>query len=291
LILVAGGEADPNLATLLRCLDRQGVEHHGVLVGPRSQPTVHWDCGTGALAVDREGLDPSALFIRHDVFGPLAERREEAGFRTFAWYSALMGWALANEKVRLLNRRGADRMLNKPHMLSMARAAGLEVPDTVVTNDLAQLRALSGTGAEMIAKPVAGGTYTQPLDALLTQDVGPTDEPAPAIVQPRLVPPELRLFRIGERFVAFDVQSAALDYRTTTEVRLDPVAPPVDLVQGLRTLTDRLGLDFVAADFKTCPHSGRLLFLEVNNAPMFAAFDHAAHGEICAAIIEALSQH
>jgi len=290
LILVAGGEADPNLATLLRHLEHRRVAHHGMLVGPQSQPTVHWDCGKGTLVVDGEVLDPGALFIRHDVFGPLAERREEAGFRTFAWYSALMGWALAHENVRLLNRRGADRMLNKPHMLSMARAAGLEIPDTLVTNDLDQLRALSGTGAERIAKPVAGGTYTQPLDALLTQDVGPAVEPAPAIVQPRLVSPELRLFRIGERFVAFHVQSAALDYRTTTDVRLDPVAPPVDLVQGLRTLTVRLGLDFAAADFKTCPRSGRLLFLEINNAPMFAAFDHAAQGEICAAIIEALSR-
>lgn len=37
----------------------------------------------------------------------------------------------------------------------------------------------------------------------------------------------------------------------------------------------RIGLDFAAADYKTCADTGKLKFLEVNTAPMFVAFDCA----------------
>jgi D-alanine-D-alanine ligase-like ATP-grasp enzyme len=42
-------------------------------------------------------------------------------------------------------------------------------------------------------------------------------------------------------------------------------------------------------DFKTDPGTGRLLFLEVNTGPMFAAFNHASNGKLCDAMIEQLS--
>lgn len=57
---------------------------------------------------------------------------------------------------------------------------------------------------------------------------------------------------------------------------------------GLSRLTDRLGLNFGAADFKACPHTGHPLFLEFNNAPMFAAFDKACGGGMVDAILESL---
>jgi hypothetical protein len=50
-----------------------------------------------------------------------------------------------------------------------------------------------------------------------------------------------------------------------------------------------LRLDFGAADFKTCPKTGRFLFLEVNSSPMFAAFDAASDGAVSRAIAESLS--
>jgi hypothetical protein len=49
---------------------------------------------------------------------------------------------------------------------------------------------------------------------------------------------------------------------------------------------DEVGLDFGAADFKTCPDTGSYRFLEVNSAPMFAGFDRVAKGCLSAAILE-----
>ncbi len=87
--------------------------------------------------------------------------------------------------------------------------------------------------------------------------------PAPAIVQEEPAPPEARAFLAGERYFAFDVASPDLDYREHQNVRptfLEQV--PDGLERGLGVLTDELGLDFAAADFKTCPRSGKLIFLE-----------------------------
>ena len=57
----------------------------------------------------------------------------------------------------------------------------------------------------------------------------------------------------------------------------------------LRKLMSWLGTDFGAADFKTDPDTGQLLFLELNSSPMFARFDQVSGGQLCAAIIHELT--
>jgi D-alanine-D-alanine ligase-like ATP-grasp enzyme len=63
---------------------------------------------------------------------------------------------------------------------------------------------------------------------------------------------------------------------------------PKRLTRQLKRLTDRIGLDFAAADYKTCANTGKLKFLEVNTAPMFVAFDRAGKGCITDAILRFL---
>src|SRR6185369_9776714 len=136
-------------------------------------------------------------------------------------------------------------------------------------NDALALEAMHDR--DHIAKPVTGGEYTQPLrDALASAPRRGNALAAPAIVQETLVPPELRIYRAGDRFVSFHVVASTLDYRTDAKARVEPVANDRRLIAGLRKLTDALGLDFAAADFKQCPKTKRMLFLEVNSGPMFA---------------------
>ena len=111
---------------------------------------------------------------------------------------------------------------------------------------------------------------------------------APAIVQPRLTPPEMRIYAIGGRYFAFNVISPELDYRSTQNCRVESTDVPARLVERFGALLERLGLDFAAADFKTCQDTGELLFLEVNTGPMFVAFDQATNGELCHAMVQAL---
>jgi hypothetical protein len=149
----------------------------------------------------------------------------------------------------------------------------------------------------MIAKPVPGGGYAQDVSDLLGKT--PRREgrsAAPAFVQRRLVPPEVRVYGIGagaaRRFIAFRVESSALDYRADDETQvihlpLSDVDPGI--VEGLGRLMDALEMDYGAADFKTDPDDGRLTFLEINSGPMFSAFDQVSDHAVSDAILDYLT--
>ena len=98
----------------------------------------------------------------------------------------------------------------------------------------------------------------------------------------------MRIYAIGSRYFAFNVISPELDYRSTQNCRVESTEVPAKLAQRLGALLDMLGLDFAAADFKRCPKTKRMLFLEVNSGPMFAAFDAASDRAVSRALVRAL---
>jgi hypothetical protein len=161
----------------------------------------------------------------------------------------------------------------------------------MITNRLEDLQEVMATGPA-IAKPVTGGGYCQRLSAIINS-VKPEHGTlaAPAIVQPELAQPELRVYSISGCMLAFRVISDALDYRSSPDWRLELVERvPKRLTSGLQKLMRSLDLDFAAADFKACPATGELLFLEINSAPMFAAFDRVSSNAISRAIAAFLLQ-
>jgi hypothetical protein len=268
-----------NIHSLLQELERQRMPHARLLVGNDTHPVLTWDLAGDVLTIDGEVVAPRAVFLRHDVFSTASAAR------AYAWYTTVQSWAMAHREVRLLNRDHAAHLL-KPQQLLLARECGLHIPSTVITNDAAALEAMK----DRIAKPVAGGEYTQPLAAALaTAPRRDNALAAPAIVQETLVPPELRVYRAGDRFVSFHVVAGTLDYRTDANARVEPVANDRRLIAGLRRLTDTLHLDFAAADFKQCPKTKRMLFLEVNSGPMFAAFDAVSGRAVSRAIVRELA--
>jgi hypothetical protein len=290
-ILVAGGDTDPNLNALLRCLHDRGIAHEALRVGATTHPRVTWDLQSDILCINGEELRPTAVFLRYDVFTSLAEQRPEPGFRASAWYTTISGWTHAHPDVRMLNRASALRTTNKLHVLALAKEVGLEIPSTLVTNDF-DLLTREAEARRLIAKPVNGGDYARELPDVLkivTHKGGSL--PAPSIVQERLLPPEVRVYGIGGRFFAFQLVADALDYRSTADCKVLPVKEtdlPGELLTRLDALMQRLAMDFGAADFKACPETGRLKLLEINNGPMFAAFDAACEGKLTCAISDVL---
>jgi len=287
-VLVAGGAADPSLRALLAALSRRGTAHTALLVGPDSHPGLSWDLQTDALRLDGRRVSPTAVFLRHDVFTHQQDGRKASARRARGWFAAVKGWALAHPSVRLLNRHGPGAA-NKLAALRLAAACGLDVPQTRVDNTLGGLDGFL-PGQQRVAKPVAGGGLCRPLDedSLTARSRGGV-LPTPAIVQQRLVPPELRVYRVGERLLGYQLSSPSLDYREKQDARLAPVPVPSPIARGLVALAQQLRLDWLAADFKTDPRTGRLCFLEVNTAPMFAAFDHVDGGRLADALVEALA--
>ena len=284
-LLIVGGDADPNITALLAAAAHSGVSHQTLLVGKSSHPSLTWDIGRGKLMLDDQPLECYAAFVRHDVFTALNDGKPSSQYRAMGWHAAVTGWLAAHPEVFIFNRRNLNQVTNKPLVLKLAQDCGLAIPETLITNDRERLAAFRSG----VVKPINGGGYCEPLAEVLARTpVKDGRTAAPAIVQQRLVPPEVRLYAVGDRYFAFNVISPELDYRSTQNCRVEPTEVPSQLIEGFSALLAMLGLDFAAADFKTCPNTGELLFLEVNNGPMFAAFDLATNGELGLTMIQTL---
>lgn len=271
MILVAGGQLDPNIGALLRTILRTGAPFRDLLVGPDLRPRLSIDLA-GNLALNGEAIRPRACFVRHDVF--LAEKmgRVEDQRAALNWFHAIRGWAQAQTDVRLLNRHSRAGDEGKYQNLVRAQRHGLSPPQTCLCTHTA------GSEQPRIRKPVAGGE--------LTELVG--EEAAsfayPYLVQPRLLRPELRLYRVGDQVFGFSLASPDLDYRERQQVTVREAAAPDDLARRFVGLAEELGLDFAAADFMQ-DGDGRWSFLEINSQPMFAAFDRVVEGRLTEALV------
>lgn len=283
---MAGGSLDPNLDHLEARARARGLPLTSLRVGPGLHPRVRWDLLGDALLVDGQPLRPTAIFLRHDVFAAMQDPRPAVAERAMAWHTLVSGWALAHDDVRVPNRCSRQYGANKPLSLYMARRAGLRVPATALTNDVAALR--QGSAWPRVVKPIDGGALCEPLEDVLARTPEQGGAAAsPAIVQERLEPPELRVYVVGQRLFAFRVISDVLDYRASSRTRVEPAAAlPAALARALLALAEQLGLDWAAADFKTDPGSGELCFLEINSAPMFVAFDRACDGALGDALLD-----
>lgn len=284
-LLIAGGSADPQVAHLIRAAEALGVPHRALRVGPDTAPRISWDLGADTLTLDGEPLSPGALFLRYDVFLADAPNPANARYRAEAWHGLLSAWAGAHPQVRWFNRGSRSR--SKPETLLLARAHGLAVPETVISSDGALLNDRSMLG--WVAKPVTGGGHCRPLVELLAEsELRQGASAAPAMAQPRLPGPDMRIFGVGLRQLGFLLRSDQLDYRLDPRARVEALDEiPPEIARGLRGLAAELGIDFYAADLKRDP-DGVWRYLEINNQPMFAAFDAACDGALCAAMLEAL---
>ncbi|HSU13212.1 hypothetical protein [Longimicrobium sp.] len=296
MLLIAGGEADFNVESIVTRMRERGMDGEVLRVGKSINPAVTWDFQRDRLKLDGREIHPSGVFLRYDVFSVLADNRPATQLRSQAWHITLHGWLLSHPGIRMLNRRYRGET-NKAFILDLARRVGLAIPRTLITNELDELERRAGELGPMIAKPVPGGGYAQMVEDLLEKtERREGRSAAPAFVQQRLVPPEVRVYGVGagerRRFVAFRVESTELDYRVDNESRV--VHLPIGevdaaAVAGLGRLMDALEMDYGAADFKADAETGELRFLEVNSGPMFAAFDAASGHAVSDAILDWLS--
>jgi hypothetical protein len=271
MLLVAGGQLDPNIGALLReCLARR-VAFRDILIGPDLRPAVsiHLD---GRFLLEGEPLAITSCFVRHDVFLAQKTGAMEDSRAALNWFHAVRDWAASRPDIRLLNRHARSADEGKFGMLVKATALGLRVPRTMVSTSMSD-----APGRDAIRKPVAGGE--------LTEHCEPAELPYPYFLQERLARPELRIYRVGSRLFGFHIESPDLDYRKRHDVTLSRADVPDDIAGLLVALCDELGLDFAAADFMRS-EDGSWVFLEVNSQPMFAAFDRITGGEVSGAILD-----
>lgn len=289
MILVAGGDEDHNILSLLERMRRRGIEAHSLLVGLNTHPRLTWDLPSDKLHLGGRLLKPDGVFIRQDIFSNLSDPRPEVAERAAVWFTTVSAWAMAHENISMFNRNWSQQRAHKPLQLYLAHKIGFKIPGTLVTNDLLLLDKLI-LEQQLVVKPVNGGGYCEELTPLLKNVERKNGVSAsPAIIQPRLVLPEIRIFVIGVKSFSFSIVYDAVDSRTAEcEVQIIQSVSQ-EISQKMKKLMELLGMNFGAADFKTCPKTGDLLFLEINSNPMFSRFDQIAGGTVCDAIIDFLA--
>ncbi|NER30814.1 MAG: hypothetical protein F6J89_25150 [Symploca sp. SIO1C4] len=286
-LLVAGGGLDPNLTRLIEIAQRRQIAVCELRHGQEESPHFSWHLTQGQPRVGTQVLSATGAFIRYDVFGNLNTPKSGASQRASGWYQALYGWLLSQNQIRLFNRHHLPAVGNKPAMLILAQNLGLPIPDTWITNEAEELGKYPAGSA--IAKPVAGGDFCYSLEELHSSIQFRNGCAAmPAIVQNRLVAPEIRIYVVGNYAFAFEIRSQHLDYRVKQDAEVIPLKTVPEEVQLLRKLMVALKMDFGAADFKTDPQTKKLVFLELNSSPMFVKFDQIVNGALCEAMIQTL---
>lgn len=173
---------------------------------------------------------------------------------------------------RWVNKPSASHLAGrKGFQLVAARAEGLRVPRTVMTNDAEAVRALAGENIPLIYKRI--GAASTPLTATKPLEVADLDRldslcNCPAIFQERINARfDIRVTAIGADLHAVEIDSqigkSPLDWRFDLTVPFRSHVLDGETARRLRALMKRLDLVYGAIDLRLTPE-GEYVFLEIN---------------------------
>jgi ATP-grasp ribosomal peptide maturase len=240
---------------------------------------------------------PNAFALPATMSGP--ERRFAA-----AQARAGLGGIISALDCHWVNHPAAmSRAEYKPLQLQTARACGLAIPSTLITNSPDALLAFTGDmGGSVICKPVASPVliendhlktvYTRRLSDSDLADLRGIDTTAHLFQAWVDKVHEVRLTVVGDRLLAAEVHAdsdrAHTDWRSDYASLTYRVAEvPAGVAEGVRRFMDRLALRFAAFDFVVGP-DGTWTFLEANPCGQWDWIEHATGLPIAQAIADEL---
>ncbi len=278
-LLIIGGESDPNTQ---RVVDQAHLRGKDYVFWDTDRPQARqlaWDFSSPQIDCGEHALQPSAVFLRYNVFDGEAARNQAA-------YEVAESFALAWADIRMLNRRTAGDANNKSRNLVRAKQCGFVIPETIVLGDLTPLSSVPDPDAKII-KPLSGGDHACVV-ADVKDDLSRLASLTPQFVQERLDGENLRVFSIDGELFAFHLETTQIDYRTDDNVAVHAVDLPEEIVDSTRELVGMIGFDYCALDFRCRDGFESPVFLEINSFPMFVAFDDACGNRLADAILQYL---
>ena len=219
--------------------------------------------------------------------------REDAKFAANeyrSFYDSLM-YLLETLPVRVFNRYAATRFIdNKSVQLVLARACGMNVPRTLMSNAPQAVREyFRGNPQRTICKAFSthvwekeqGGPVMVTETFELSADMLPDDEVltfAPAIYQELVVKKfDVRMVLLGEAVYSYSLHNpkGALDWRpdaTKGLLKAEAIVTPPEVEKSVLAFAAKSGLAFGSFDF-AIDQQDRWWFLEVNEGGQFLWLD------------------
>ncbi|WP_428268204.1 MvdC/MvdD family ATP grasp protein [Haliangium sp.] len=260
------------------------------------------------------GID--AVWLRHVETGATLPDTMRADHRRAATVESAVGLLSVFECLDVMivdPPSHSARVPAKPGQLVLARAAGLDTPQTLLSNDPEAVRAFAETVpgrlvCKMITSLVTVGAASAsasgpdpgapiPTTLVSEHDLAHLDglRHSPMLFQEHLVKKrELRITAVGHQLFVASLDSSTSE-RGHVDWRLDPALThawqpcelPASVTQAVHALLDRLGLEFAAIDIVHTPDD-RYVFLEINPVAYFGYIEQATGLAIAGALADLL---
>lgn len=301
MILLWGLPADPPLAVVRAALSRSGdqvvfLDQQDVL---RYRLALEVDGAVrGTLQMQRRTIDLAAVraaYVRpYDVRQTLPGKQGgDPDFdRALAFEDALNGW-LEMTPALVVNRPSAMASNNsKPYQTELIRAAGFDVPDTLVTTDAAAVRAFWKKHGTVIYKSISGIRSIVSRLRPEHREKLPDVSHCPTQFQEHVEGTDIRVHVVGDAVFGCEILSDADDYRYPSCEGADPQVRswrvPDDLAGRCRRLAAALDLAVAGIDLRRTPQ-GLFYCFEANPSPGFSFYEDATGQPIGAAIARLLA--
>ena len=299
MIAIVHDARDPHIRVIAQRLAQKGT---GVFVAdpselgagaeitfdPKSADLFEWQKTDGTRLRSSE---VSALWFRPGTSPTIhAELHNERAYVAREWHE-LVRAVVTSLDVPTLNPVEAQIRATKPYQLVAARRAGLDVPETIITNSATRAIQLVATGGPVVHKTLIGMGRT-----LATKAWGSCEQElrhelvlAPTILQRRVSGNrEVRVTAVGERLFAAEFSSALVDGRLDHARSHSRHELPASIARSLLALLHDLGLSFASIDLRI-DDSGNYKFLEVNPSCAFLWIEVETGMPISAAVADLLS--
>lgn len=233
-------------------------------------------------------------------------KNDVARFIEEEFFTTFKGALLCIPRHRWINDPFLDaRADHKPYQLHVATLHGLRIPESIVSQDQAELIQFAHTNGSCVIKALGDapliearqdgfyGNYT----ALLNEETlhqGDWNMECPVFLQ-RFVPKEadIRATVIDDQVfaarltVVSDGSTPFVDFRNREDIRTSPFEIPRETQAKVLAMLRHLGLRYAACDFSL--HQDTLYFLEANVSGNYLWTEIEAHLPITRAIVDALT--
>ena len=296
MIFLCGIASEPSLGLVIERLQEIGAPH--VIFNQRhfAEAQLHMEVRKGGvegefrLNGNRHRLeDFTAIYTRlmewqvlpeieHEPMNsPLRVQCQNLHAALLQWYELAPGRVLG---------RSADIAVSysKPWQLQLIRQHGFSVPETLVTNDPAEVRRFRKRHGRVVFK---SASYVRSVVDLLEGDDLDAVRFCPVLFQQFIAGKNLRVHTVGNRVFATSIESSAVDYRYAQDETLQEMTVDEDFANRCLALATAFGVEFSGIDFRVTGN-GEAYCLELNPSPAFSYYELKTGQPIARAVAEYL---
>lgn len=297
MILVYGRLDDPPLVRTLEALQEAGADYLVLAQTALDREQLTIELGPlgvhGMLVV--AGQQIALERIRSVYARPLELPRRwfapEGVVQAHRLHEQLFEWLDVADALVVNRPRSMQANASKPLQAQLIGRAGLEVPETLITSDPAEVHAFRREHSRIVFKSASGvRSIVQELDDSTAARLG-LIATLPVQFQAYVPGVDVRVHVVGERTYAAEIESPVVDYRYAARGGGEASLRPTDLPQGVAArcveLARQMELPLAGIDLRRRP-DGTYVCFEVNPMPAYTYFEAQTGLPISRALAELL---